>query len=294
MMLHASTLILFTLCIFFRTYTSQSTSSPLKDSNELRGVILLDSTTFPKIIPSRNNQQTFLVLITNKAYIGDYGTNSIRGDYFKFAQSVDSYITDTNNSDNIVFCQVILNGAENQKLVSSILGSDEEMKHPKLVLFTHNSSDISDNIVYPSKSPFTMNALTRFIMRYNPSFYIQIPGTLKIFDEIAKKFMGNISKNHFITITNEAKETLLSLTLSSSDENKAKYYIKIMEKISSSDIGINYITKEMKRLNKLIDEDKKRLSKQASVDINEHLNVLQYFLQFIEQDEVKVFKQEEL
>ena len=50
-----------------------------KDPLEVPGVVLLDSITFPKLIP--NSDFCTLVLFANKALIGEPGTDSIR-DHF--------------------------------------------------------------------------------------------------------------------------------------------------------------------------------------------------------------------
>lgn len=87
-----------------------------KNPEETYGILLLDSITFPKIVPSMTN--TVLVLICKKGSIGNYGTDSIRSDYFSFAtlselQDTDS-TTSLTDSDSILFTQIIVNGAQNK------------------------------------------------------------------------------------------------------------------------------------------------------------------------------------
>jgi hypothetical protein len=73
---------------------------PLKDEFETKGVVLLDSITFPKVVPSK---VATVVLVANKAEIGDYATDSMRSDYFAFSYKAQTH----GNSDDVLFTQVI-------------------------------------------------------------------------------------------------------------------------------------------------------------------------------------------
>jgi hypothetical protein len=55
-----------------------------KNEHETRGVVLLDAITFHKVVPSPSH--AVLVLVCNKYEMGQYATDSIRADFFSFAE----------------------------------------------------------------------------------------------------------------------------------------------------------------------------------------------------------------
>jgi hypothetical protein len=55
--------------------------------DESMGVVLLDSITFPKVVPS--TKYAVVVIVCNKREIGEYATDSIRSDFFDFAMKGD-------------------------------------------------------------------------------------------------------------------------------------------------------------------------------------------------------------
>lgn len=94
----------------------KSKPKPRSSRNEYEtlGVLLLDSITFPKIVP--NSNVNVVVCIINKGDIGNYGTDSMRADYLDFA----SKGTLHGNASDTLFTQIIVNGAQNRKLAERI------------------------------------------------------------------------------------------------------------------------------------------------------------------------------
>lgn len=79
--------ILLLLCIVLAILSivdAQRNKIKYRNEFETESVVLLDSFTFPKIVPNPNH--AVVVLVTNKREIGEYGTDSIRADFFDFAK----------------------------------------------------------------------------------------------------------------------------------------------------------------------------------------------------------------
>ena len=245
------------------SFTNVVISAKGKHSQETYGVVLLDSITFPKIVPSPNN--VVLVLVTNKAYIGDYGTDSIRSEYLNFAVKGETL----GNSENVLFTQIIVNGAENLKLVERI-GVSPDFKHPLLFLYQKNSMK---PIQFPITESFHSITLTNFVTKYAEFFY-GINGLIESYNKFATRFIKNI---HSIfeqkIILNESELYLNNLQTIIEKEN-ALYYIKIMKNCIAKGTKF-FINDETIRLEKLIQS--KKTSELKLKELNKRLNILKQF-----------------
>eukprot|EP00981_Chlorochromonas_danica_P005813 scaffold1192_cov179-Ochromonas_danica.AAC.8 len=243
-LLPMSSLLLILLFLILTSIPSCSSAAPIpfKSSHESKGVVLLDAITFPKIIPPMNCD--LMVLVVQKAQIGDYGTDSIRGDYFAFADFVQLKATG-DEVKPVLFAQVIVNGAENAALARS-LGMKDKFTHPGLFFYAKGSTT---PIPYPSTEPFQSDSLLRFLNKHG-DFYYKLSGTSKELDQFIEPFLQASSEktrqNMIIHQVEEYKTTLTHKT----DIEDAQYYIKIMENIQKK--GIVFIGEEIKRLETML------------------------------------------
>lgn len=237
-------------------------SLPLKSEHEKRAVLLLDDFTFSKIVPHPNRD--VVVLLAHKSQIGDYGTDSMRTDYFNFAFKMQT----NGDADHVLFAQIIVNGGENRQLSEDIVG--DEFIHPKLVVFPAGSAT---PIAYPDDQPYHLNTLTQFVSQHT-TLQFQLPGTMKLFDDLAANFL-NADESRQRGFIAEAELALEGLT-DTAQEETAAYYVRLMNKILEN--GLGYIQTEIKRHKKvLVGEGPKRLTKAGQRNFENHLNVLHHF-----------------
>lgn len=95
-----------TLCKLF----SIDAAIPFKSEHESKGVLLLDGITYSKIVP--NVERDVVILICNKGDIGQYGTDSIRADYFSMVGKLEQ--NEDGNTAHVIFAQLIVNGNVNK------------------------------------------------------------------------------------------------------------------------------------------------------------------------------------
>ena len=233
---------------------------PFKHEDERKGVLLLDSTTYPKIVPHATKDIVLLVVL--KSQIGDYGTDSLRADYFSFSSTMQT----SDGADNLLFAQIIVNGAENRMLADR-LSNGAELLHPKLYVIPAGSSK---PVPYPADAPYYLNTLTPFVTKHTSLVY-QLPGTMKSFDALAIQFAEGDEGVKASTLAT-AQSELADLT-TADEKEMAAYYIKVMKKISEN--GALYLKTEIKRLNQLFHDDK--LTKANRRGIEHHANVLNIF-----------------
>ncbi len=82
--------------------------------DESLGVVLLDSWTFPIIVNKFTVHGTF-ILSMNKRDIGDYGSESLRLDFYQLAVDFLKMV-DEEDTHKLLFAQVLVNGAINGNL----------------------------------------------------------------------------------------------------------------------------------------------------------------------------------
>mmetsp|Transcript_53580 Transcript_53580/g.105665 ORF Transcript_53580/g.105665 Transcript_53580/m.105665 type:complete len:268 (+) Transcript_53580:61-864(+) len=237
------------------------TSEAAVKEMEKKSVLLLDGITFPKIVPNPNRD--VIVLVSLKSQFGDYGTDSMRSDYFNFAFRSQT----EGDSDHVIFSQVIVNGGENKALATSI-GVSDDFKHPQMFIYPAGAST---PIEYPTDEPFHLDRLTQFAARHS-SLQFQLPGTLKKFDEIAAEFM-RAEPSRQAGLLQQAEEEAEGLVEAGQSETAA-YYIKVMRRIL--DNGFEFISKEIKRQTRIAN-DASKLTKAGRRNIENHLNVLNHF-----------------
>lgn len=234
---------------------------PFKSQGELKGVVLLDAVTFPILVPSE--KYSVVLLIANKAQIGDYGTDSIRQDYFAFAQ----FSQTEGEAEDILFAQILVNGAENLKLATT-LGLEKDFKHPAMFVFPKGSKESAR---YPAKSPYHIPQLVRFLGEHT-NYYYKYPGTIREFDNLAKEFVVAESSATEEVVLQKAIAFKASLA-TTEDKDSAEYYIKTIQRVIEK--GDSFIDIEINRLTNVLADP--QTSKAVKNKLQNHSNVLKVF-----------------
>ena len=107
--------------------------------------------------------------------------------------------------------------------------------------------------------------LLRFAQK-EAGVWVGLPGQLKTFDELAKKFVGGDKGKALKDATKAAGKA------SERDADGAKYYVKVMEKASADE---GFVAKETDRLNKMISDGSVKASKKEQ--FGRRLNILTSF-----------------
>jgi hypothetical protein len=244
------------------TYLMHYASVAAKESLEKKSVLLLDAITFPKIVPNSNHD--VVVLVAQKSQFGDYGTDSMRTDFFDFAHKAQ---TQGDAADHVIFAQVVVNGAENRNLAETI-GVGEDFRQPKMFIYPAGAKTA---IQYPENEPFQLPALTQFTAQHS-SLQFQLPGTMKVFDDIAANFVRSDATRQAALLFQA--ESALEELVDVGEVEAANYYVKVMRRIKEH--GLEFIDKEIKRQTRLMN-DASKVTKAGYRQIQHHLNVLHHF-----------------
>lgn len=238
-----------------------SSKVKVKNDYESLGVVYLDAITFPKIVP--HETKAVLVMVFSKTSVGDSTADQLRNEYYSFAQKGELQ----GNADDVLFAQVMVNGAQNAKLADriGITFNNNNQRVPKLFLFKPKSVV---SISFPETSTFTFLSLSRFVSRHT-DFFFGNPGTIEEFDLLAEQFVfaNPIEYNNIIE-----HALKISPQVEPKDKKNAEYYINAMKKIA--EVGKGWIRTEIMRLESLlqsqISSDKKR-------EIQKRVNIVHQF-----------------
>lgn len=247
---------LFLLCVFICHAKLR-----LKDENELHGISLLDSITFPQLVP--HPHMTIVLLLFNVNSKGEYGADSMREDFVHFANKG----TKDGNGDNVLFAQVPVNDKEGTNIdIAKKLGVSPSFQFPRMFLFKAGNPD---PIPYPESGKFNDASFTTFVARHS-DFFLGIDGLEPRFEMIAKRFIAahNIEYDSLIAEAEEALENLPQ-----KQRVHADYYVKIMKKVRET--GIDYVDKERKRLKKILKSE--NLSESKKTEQQAKLNIVSQF-----------------
>lgn len=209
-----------------------------KSIYDTQGVVLVDSLSFPKIVPHSVNN--VLLLISNKYNVGKEVTDAIRDDYFDFAANcVEQGVS------NLLLAQMLVNGAENAALAGR-LGVTDPMtfKNPKLVLFKAGSKD---PITYPDSGSFSVAALRKFVSE-NTAVTFAAPGLSASLTQFVKRFVDSSDTESRTVVHTELTQVLTTLTAEEATVGAA--VSKVMSKIIAG--GFEYVSSESKRVSNLL------------------------------------------
>ena len=234
-----------------------------KHEKEELGVVLLDAVTFPKIVP--HPSQSVLLLVHNAAADGDYGADSIRADFYQFAEK--SQLQGT--SDMILYAHVLVTESEptNVQLAQS-LGLATDFVHPKILLFL--AGEVKP-IEYPTKNQVNHIALSRWLSKQVDEYFLPTTGLIQSFAPLVARFMRTEDPAERTAIIAEA--TALAPTVELKDKENAKSYIKYMERITEK--GASYVKSEIERMEELVGGEK--ISKMNKILLQRKVNILHSF-----------------
>jgi hypothetical protein len=229
-----------TLCVVYGINTE------VKSRDEVRGLVLLDASTFPHIVPS--DRHATIVFLWNKANADESVTGLAREEYLEFATQGDQ-----GEARDLLFSQVIVNGAHNSFL-SKRLGSDDNAKKPLVLLYKRGASE---PIVFPFPK-ISKNRLRKFASKHT-GYYYPAKNNLRQMDKFSQLFIMVSNAVERAKIIEDSKEWLAAQVEASKNNsdlfsNKhremGEYYIRVMEKIQTD--GFEYAEREATRISNIL------------------------------------------
>jgi len=237
-----------------------------EDDYRTYGTVLMDSLTFPKIVPNARNH--VIVMCVNKGQVGKLTTDGVRDEFLAIGETLEPMVA----SNSILFAQVIVNGAQNKKL-SSKVGARENFIYPSFHLFKAGSSEsvpfLSAGEV-ASSAP-SMNDISRWIYK-ETGIHIGAAGTVSELDRLVEEFLAADASNKasIIAKTRAAADTLTK----SADRESSLHYVKTMEKLMNTP---SYAKDEVVRLVAIVDSDK--VSSDRKQEFSRRINIVKRFIQ---------------
>ena len=263
------------LAIWARKKRSSKPPRKPEDIIQTFGVLLLDDLTFPQLTPNRRDHM--LIMVSNKASKSSH-TDSIKGDYFEIAKSTPESLTD---ADNVLFTQILVNGAENmmlaKRITSSASASGDESATVDIktqpAFYLIKAGDTHENTILLSNGDVA-KAMGR--LQAETGIALIVPGTRKDLNDIVQVFFSEDAgdkRNEQIL-----KVKALLTALDSGKENEAEkfmleWYMKSMEKVVEK--GVEWIDFESNRLNDILKSDK--VSESRKSDFKTRLNIVKAF-----------------
>lgn len=210
-----------------------------KSPDEAPGVVLLDSITFDKVVPSCTSN--VMILFLDKRQIGQPTTDGSRDNFLEVSRDKDV------DDKDLLFAQVMVNGAENAKLVFERLNITEL---PRLYLFPKGSET---PIAFPPGVYINGINTRRFASKHTGTVY-RTPSSLLDFDHRALQFVKatkaeqeELLSNAFVKIKKEIPD---DADAPEEIKKRAETYLKTMAKIIEK--GPSYVKEELDRLTSLI------------------------------------------
>jgi len=232
-----------------------------KSPDEAPGVVLLDSITFPKVVPSCT--ANVMVLFLDKRQIGQPTTDGSRDNFLSVSRDKDV------DDKDLLFAQVMVNGAENAKLVFERLNITDL---PRLYLFPKGSET---SIAFPSGVYINGVNTRRFASKHTGTLY-RTPSSFLDFDQRALQFV-KATKAEQEVLLKDAEEKVKAEVLDDDTEDTKKLaetYLRTMQKIIEK--GPTYVKDEFERLTSLISGRGGKFDKKMEGFINRK-NVLNHF-----------------
>lgn len=243
---------------------SKEPPKPSRSEFEARGIVLLDDISFYKVVPS--NRVT-VMLIWNKKELGEYGTESYRADYYQFVKDAE----EQGCSENILFTQMIVNGAQNAAFSQRELGVKKDFSKPVTLLFKPGEAT-------PIKKDFgSMNPIdmTTFIGMNTVFFYEGVNGIIQDGQSrLARRFMATSDAAVRAEIMAESLKQLEEVENHPTNKFMSTFYYKTMETIIER--GDDYVESELENIATLVRPDT-RISNKAIADLKIRRAVLRQF-----------------
>ena len=249
---------------FIATFVGSATVR--EDDYRTYGTLLLDSLTFPKIVPNGNNY--VLVMVAHKGHVGKLSTDGVRDEYFATAEALEAGVS----SASILFTQVIVNGAQNRKLATRI-GAREDFTYPSFHLYRPGSSESVPFLADGEKESAsqTMASVTRWLYKETGIFVGSI-GTVDELDKLALEYQAAASPVLREQILGRARTAASSLEVPKNRE-MAQHYVKAMEKLLTVP---TYAKDEVARLQTIVLSDK--VADERKKEFRARINIIRRFL----------------
>ena len=230
------------IAIFFLSLLSLTSfyATALKASDrrgdENRGMLLLDATTFPKVIPS--DRHATVVLFSNKAKFSEPLTELAREEYIEVALAGDK-----GEIRDLLFAQVIVNGGYNSMLAGRV-GFEDGAKVPGVAIYEVGSST---PIIYPHQR-INAHLLRKFLTKHS-GFHYPMPNTIPKMSAMVQRLMRTTTVEEMNPVIADAKE--FSKNVEPEFKDVVDYYVKVMEKVQ--DKGWEWAETEYLRLSAVLE-----------------------------------------
>jgi len=214
-----------------------------------RGILKLDNTTFDRII---DGTKSVFVRFDKEYSYGD------EHDAWKdFAAKVGA------SAAEMLVCDVGVSeygDKDNSDLSERYAIKSDDF--PQYRLWLKGTASTADPAAY--KGDKKSDAFLRYVQA-EAGVWVGLPGQLKEFDALAKGFAADKAGT-------VKKAQAAAAGASEKDADAAKYYVKVMTKLSASD---DFVTKETDRLQKMIDDGSVKATKKEQ--FGRRLNILSSF-----------------
>lgn len=261
------------LCIIF---TIANALIKGKDQAEQTCVLLLDGSTFSKVVPHHN--LSTVLMIASRADEGDYGIISIKEDFWAFAEQSEL----VGQTDSVRFAQMLVDkkpvdGSTAAETFNQAMKLDKkffEKMNPRIYLFRPGSVRPE---MYPQFARINAISLSRWLSQ-KVNFYVGIDGTIHKFYRLARNFMAADTAIARTDIMGSAKSAVDAISGTVPEEvfEMAGYYLKTMERIVER--GDEFVPAEISRLEELVSGDDVKLSQEKRQALQKRVNVLHNFL----------------
>jgi len=231
------------------------------------GTLWLDAIVWDKVIP--NQRAHTLVMVTNKWAVGKQAVDAKRKEFMRLGRESDN--------NELLFTQVVVNGAENLKLAEEVIGFQNPGKqlHPHFFLIKKGEDrgiSLQDG---RSAADMEMADIMK-LCADKTGMYMGLPGTSEVLSSLAGRFNA-------VGVTTEQRQAIVQETRSHLDSlpggGKANsvdltLYIKTMEKIIEKNDDL-WAKKEAQRLMAILSSDK--VSEARKDEFRKRVNVLGTF-----------------
>jgi hypothetical protein len=233
-----------------------------KKGDEMRGSVLLDAFTYPKIIPS--DRHSTIVMFSNKRTFEETDIENQRETFFEFVKAGDK-----SEAKDLLFAHVTVNGGFNSMLSGRVGCVDGAVK-PCVVIYSKGSST---PILFEGgrRGLITTSSLRKFAAKHSNYFF---PGAhaIKSMGEHVEAFNAAGLKEDRDVIILAASKVVEEMAEGSAKDT-SNYYLKVMGKIQEK--GFEWADMESSRLTGILDS--------GQVTVRASIRKLQMKLQITEE-----------
>lgn len=238
------------------------------------GLLLLDAVMWEKVIP--NHVSNTVIMVCNKAYIGKQEFDKVRDEFMELARK-------SSKLNYLLFSQIIVNGAENSRLVETKFNIERpsRMTTPQFFLVKSGETtsiplqtESSGSGKGSDKSGTNIGDIVYHVQKL-AGVSFGLDGTNPDMDALTERFMSDVDNVERRRIIEEGR-FLQAATTDSSISKNMDTYIKTMEKILEKGLdGTEYAKSEIKRLESILESDK--VSDDRKAEFKLRVNILASF-----------------